>query len=311
MEMSNQISAQELKNKNLQILPEKAPEFSNCSFWHYTSLNKANLILRGNSFWLSCVKETNDQKEAKLYERVADCLYVLSFCNSNTEKIPMWYLYSGITGEGVSIGLTPTTMKNFINSIHAVQVIKNGKLDETAPTLKKGEDFEVLFGWVYYRKCDRKSSINYKRTWYEVVDSDLFEKENYFIKDYPWEYEKEFRIVIKTKEHFEKIALALPEENYKNIKIKLAPEISKDESKESVVEKLSKMDGFQKLLYNKMERSNLGISMGLCKKNQEEITQHRNVLIDSNNACLFCKSAKQKMQCGSAHCTNEKCTFNQ
>ena len=41
-----------------------------------------------------------------------------------------------------------------------------------------------------------KATIEHK--WYVVDDIRSFERDNYFLKAYPWEYEKEFRIIFIT-----------------------------------------------------------------------------------------------------------------
>ena len=51
----------------------------------------------------------NDLREADLHGAEKEDIFVQCFCNSDTEKIPMWYLYGGIVGRGASIGFTLTS----------------------------------------------------------------------------------------------------------------------------------------------------------------------------------------------------------
>lgn len=252
------ISSNELKQKNDSELPEKASDFANYTFWHYTNLSTANLILEGKSIYISNIANMNDLDEINIHYETKDFVHCLCFCNSNTEKIPMWYLYAGITGKGVSIGITPATMLRFIKSIKTLSTTDGNTI------LYKEKDFDIEYGWVFYRKCDNKSQVLYKRKWYSLEDSENFEKDNYFIKSYPWEYEKEFRIVIhnKTNKKYDKLVVNI-EEIFEKLKIKLAPEISTEEFREL----LPNLSGFKQFLSSMLQLSDLSINMNLCKRN--------------------------------------------
>ena len=147
---SIEISSEKLKAMNCPYLPEKTKEFSGYTFWHYTSLNTADLILQNKCMHIRNLSVMNDIDEAELHKNDKDFIHCLCWCNSNTEKIPMWYLYSGISGQGVSFGLTPSVMLTFIKSIKTI----------TTPdkhTLCIDKDFDLDYGWVFYRK---KESIS-------------------------------------------------------------------------------------------------------------------------------------------------------
>ena len=200
----------------------------------------------------------NDLDEAELHEKDKDLVHCLCFCNSNTEKIPMWYLYAGITGNGVSFGITPSVMLSFIKSIKSISTV-DGKT-----ILRKGIDFDIDWGWVFYRKKEDPSQVMYKRQWYSLNDPDSFTDGNYYIKSYPWEYEKEFRIVIhnKTSMKYKKLVVDITP-IYDKIKIKLAPELTKTAFKEL----LPSVDGFMEFLSTVPKTSELKIQMNLCKRN--------------------------------------------
>ena len=254
------ISASELINKNRFALPQKASDFANYSFWYYTSLHTANLILKDKSIYVSNILKMNDLDEIDMHKEDKELVHCLCFCNSNTEKIPMWYLYSGITGKGVSFGITPATMIKLLSTITTIETVDGKK------TLKKGEDFDLEYGWIYYRKKDSPSKILYKRQWYLIEDNndDIFKRNNFFIKSYPWEYEKEFRIVFhnKTGIAYEQLVVNISE-IYDKLKIKLAPEISSEE----FIDLLPTLDGFQNFFSHIPLHSDLGINMNLCKRN--------------------------------------------
>lgn len=249
---------------NIENLPSAAKEFSNYSFWHYTQLQTVDKILKNGTFRLGSLAEMNDKNEEELYPTDKAYIHTLCFCNSNTEKIPMWYLYSGISGNGAAIGITPSAMLNFIRSINKVKT-------STGNTLVKGKDFELNCGWVCYRRKDNPLQVFYRNKWY-VVSNETIEKTNYFIKDYPWEYEREFRIVIKnkTKIPYDYLEIEWTEDLYKRIKTKLAPEI-----KEAMFLKLMpELEGFHVLMSKKIQESQLSINMNLCKRNFDSFVSY-------------------------------------
>lgn len=205
----------------------------------------------------------NDESEKELHKSNSERVHALCFCNSNTEKIPMWYLYAGLAGQGVSIGFTPAVMRDFIKSIDSVIVVGSETI------LKKSIDFELQAKWVFYRKND--NVIKYKGTFYEIPKSDAvaFAEDNYFIKDYPWEYEKEFRLIFvnKTDVPVPRLAVKFSDSILSKLKIRLGPEMNK----EDVQEKIFKDKGFKKYLFYKLLTSNLKIKMDLLNRNRKSI----------------------------------------
>lgn len=189
------ITSEELRNKNAVDTNGKVKDFSKSRFWYYTTMTTASYILQSHTFWVRSIEHMNDKAEAELHGSDKNIIHALCFCNSDSEKIPMWYLYSGISGKGVSIGFTPGSLLGIIKTIDTVRGVTN---EGESYEIKRGKDFDVEAGWIYYRKTE--SLINYKRKWYQLSDLENdFEKGNCFIKDYPWEYEKEFRIFFKIK----------------------------------------------------------------------------------------------------------------
>jgi hypothetical protein len=209
----------------------------------------------------------NDKTEVKLHFDNASKIHALCFCNCNTEKIPMWYLYAGLSGWGASIGITPSEMLKFIKSIDEIQVIGKDRI------LKKDKDYEIRVGWIYYRKS--MSEIKYRNKWFKILPEDIdeFENGNYFIKEYPWEYENEFRIVFinHTEITEDRFIVKFPKEILKNLKLRFAPEVQKDE----LWEIISQKEGFKEYFQEKILYSNLQIDMELYNKNIEDMQQYK------------------------------------
>ena len=252
------ISSKELTKLNCPALPNEAKKISNYSFWYYTNLHVADLILKHKCIYLSNLTLMNDVDEAELHAQNKDFIHCFCLCNSDTEKIPMWYLYAGITGQGVSLGFSPSVMLELIKSIDTLTT------PDKSVILQKGVDFDLDYGWVFYRKKEVPSQVMFKRKWYSLSDPENFEKDNYFIKSYPWEYEKEFRIVVhnKTSQKYDRLVLDISKV-YKKIKIRLAPELSNEQFADLILE----LPGFLSFLTQTPQKSKLSINMNLCKRN--------------------------------------------
>ena len=261
------ITSKELRDKNSVDFYGKAKDFSNSKFWYYTTMATASEILRSHTFWVRSIEKMNDKAEAELHSSVKNVIHALCLCNSDTEKIPMWYLYSGISGKGVSIGFTPGSLLGIIKTIETVRGVTN---EGESYEIKRGQDFDIEVGWIYYRKTE--SLINYKRKWYQLSDlGNDFGKGNYFIKDYPWEYEKEFRIVFKNKTRFifEHIEIEIPKESWEKLTVRFAPEWDPAELKKL----RNTQPGFMGLQEDKIKYSSINIKMSLLERNKQEINR--------------------------------------
>ncbi len=265
------VSASDLKNKNPSSIPGRAQGVFNKSFWYYTRLSTADKILNGKSFWARNIGIMNDLDELELHKREKDKIHALCFCNSESEKIPMWYLYSGIAGKGAALGLTPGSMLAFLRSLEEVTGEKeDGTKDEH---LKIGKDIELRFGWVFYRKQQEPNHILYRNKWYKISDVSDFTKDNYFIKNYPWEYEKEFRLVFinRTKAIYDHLIINIPDSLYNKIKLRLAPELKLSELKKN-----KELVYIKKIPESELVQSKLRIKMNLFSLNRESLTEYLN-----------------------------------
>ncbi len=264
MAKSISISCQELRAMNSINLSGKAKRFSSYAFWYYSSLDTVNKILLSKSFYVSNLALMNDKDEIDLHPDTKEIIHSLCFCNSASEKIPMWYLYSGIAGNGAAIGLSPATMLKFIRSIEYVYTI-----GENEQKLLIGKDIELQYGWIFYQKS---SEVLYKNKWYALKNPEEFHSENYFVKSYPWEYEKEFRIVFinKSGNKLDRVKVLIPDFLIRELKIRVAPEISDDELRKI----LPSLNGFQDFLMSKLEKSGLKINMNLCKRNFDSFVSY-------------------------------------
>lgn len=262
------ISSKELRARNASEIPMQAKGFSDYDFWYYTRLSTADRVLKNHEFWVSSLGDMNDLDELELHEEEKEKVYALCFCNSNSEKIPMWYLYSGIAGKGASLGLTPSRMLRFLRSLEAVEGENvSGKRD----TLSVGSDIELLFGWVFYRKSREPDQIRYKNKWFTLQDPDVFADGNYFLKAYPWEYEREFRLLFinRTETQYKRLIVPIPETLCDELKVRLGPEL-----KESELERNDNLERIGKNPKCKLLHSELKIKMNLFHRNRKNLPDY-------------------------------------
>ena len=262
--MNENITSALLRSLNPVSFPKNARAFSRYSFWQYTRLEVADLILSTSCFRISNLNGMNDLAEAKLHEKDRNRVFALCFCNSDTEKIPLWYLYSGLTGNGAALGFTAGKMLKWLRSIQTVRGVKKGQNKEDGVPLRVGADVELRYGWVYYQHPREPYNIFYRNNWYTIDDVETFQKDNYFIKSYPWEYEREFRILFlnNTSEDYDYLFVDIPVDIRNVAKVMLAPELQEDQFKN--ISGLKCIGTSHQPIYSK-----LSIRMNLLSRNSE------------------------------------------
>ncbi len=156
-----------------------------------------------------------------------------------------------------------------------------------------GRDVELRFGWVYYQKKAEPCNIMYRSKWYVIDDLAAFRQDNYFIKSYPWEYEKEFRLVFinRTGKEYDYLYVEIPADIRAGIKVRLAPELREAQFR--------KFTGLHCIGTSHLPAySGLGIRMNLFTRNRvglldylrEEIA-HDNPEIDPDSICTLFHNA--------------------
>ncbi len=109
----------------------------------------------------------------------------------------------------------------------------------------------------------KRTKFYYKQKFYEISDYDKNYSDFYFLKDYPWNYEKEFRIVIIDKENrnFDKLLLPIPKTIAKNMTLK----VGKNFLPENYDLPMSK---------SKIKYSSLKIEMNLLERHKDEVLNY-------------------------------------
>ena len=242
----------------------KATDLSKYNFWHFTTFDTAEKIIKNKYFLLNNVSNMNDIDEAnRMHDNKK--VFILCFCNSDRENIPMWYLYSGIKGDGVSIGITPKNIIRLKNNLKIYECNVNNEIDFKKEIGK--ESYSLDCGFVCYEDYNNKILFTGKK--YYIKD---FDSNNYFTKQYPWHYEHKLRIVIHiTKKNFKsnKIGIVIEDDFIKNFRIRYTPEMNKVLKYEFKA---------------KPQKSKMNIRMNLLRKNEKIIKEYlENELLGRKN----------------------------
>lgn len=215
-------------------------EYKHSYYYHYTNLCAVNSILKNNEFWLSPICRVNDNRDKEQYGNTKQQkeFFTLCFSTGVNENLPLWYLYSGINGQGGRIRFTKASVKKLINNgVFKLITVKNNVKNKELLTLENEKTMDLQFKDIlYYRIDGEKVSLKYN-TMTNYNFNELNEKiYPFFLKGLIWYYEKETRLLVHLKGEALKIIQQDPENEYrvslfynnaikKQIHIDLAPEI--------------------------------------------------------------------------------------
>ncbi len=194
-------------------------------------------------------------------------VFVLSFCNSEAQNIPLFYLYAGIDGKGCRLQFTDAKIREMLRECTVSYVNSYRKrLKGIVPA----SDYEIFYDWIHYISKNGHCSYRGKETDdYESIEAacQQLKKDNlhYFVKSPIWKFENEFRIVIVFKKDisYDRVALNFRiKDKERGITAIFGPE-TKDEEFASLKEEFL---GYGKLKTDRVSRCS--ISMGLVEKNK-------------------------------------------
>lgn len=241
-------------------------DFLKSRYWHYTNISALKSILTQKKIWLSDLGKSNDlfEKDRSKNKHI----YSVSFCNVNAERIPMWIIYSGLD-KGGAIGFLPSSIKEILGNV-SIFGIKDNRNEDAVP-LRLDKDIKVSFNWVLYKSNNNKKIV-YRNEGHSIKREEMKEIENLsFLKQYPWEYEHEFRIIVKVIGKTKKYKrLELDISKAKDIQLKLGPCFPKKE-KDLICKEVLKNK-----MVGKIVSSGLGVDIDLFSKNRESFLMYLN-----------------------------------
>lgn len=255
------------------FLEEK--KLSHKNYCYYSSIYGIDSILGNQFFWLSSPSLVNDKNETNDENE-----FFLCFSATDSENIPMWYLYGGIDGKGARITLKNSLMKKFISELEqkkSVFLVQYKDENYSAIIEKTPIKYELKCSDVLYLSNYENNSpcrIKYNNHTNNSFPSEQYSKLNKkfkgAVKAVPWFYEKEFRIRISisnedaakvNKDCRFKIALTFSDDILSDMDIMTGPEQTEQID-------ISKLDGFSGFLQKKIRKSRYTgeIQMNLNKR---------------------------------------------
>ena len=159
---------------------------------HFTTMDNAVNILNSGEFWFSPMSKANDIYERNFQKNHDEAeFFTLCFCVTTTgERLPLWYMYSGIAGQGAAIRFKPSALRDFISSIQSIEGISVDSGNRERPF--RNHDFELECRRVIYISKPKGELAMYKdngkviRKNDPVFDPNIENKRIPFVKLYPW-----------------------------------------------------------------------------------------------------------------------------
>ena len=211
-------------------------------YYHYTTLDCIDSILKTKSLWIGRVDSFNDIAEQKEFDH-PELTFVLCFSTGKSEILPMWYMYAGLTGCGGRIHFTKSGIKKLLDNAR-YELCE--KVDDKEHPLRSimplnSDDMHIRFQDVLYYKKLKDGSIDLAYNTmvnhsFPAAEADsLLSQLRGFTKSKIWYYEKETRLLIELAgsaaqsiEPDKKytIVLHLDDSAYQSLYITFGPEIT-------------------------------------------------------------------------------------
>ena len=264
------------------MLPENKVN-SRSVLHHYTTAKIVDIILGNKAFWLSCPSRFNDGKDRDSFGKDDELkrYYTLCLSAEQRESLPLWYLYSGIDGQGARISLSKKDFKRAIlKSKYFLYEREENSLNQEVCELIPGVNMTIKTRDIlYYRDIRNRDVAELKYNNKTLCSFSRDELKKYqskylgFFKKSIWNYEKEVRVLItlsndlfngldKRKDY----VVVMDFENaeiYNQLHIKLAPEIIDEDE----LFEWENIKNFTQITWNILQSDHIGeIEMKLCDK---------------------------------------------
>lgn len=233
--------------------------FSHSEYFHYSSLENINSIIKNNEFWIGQVEYFNDNNDKDQFKDQKRN-FSLCFSSGINENLPLWYFYGGISGEGARISLTKAKFKKFYENAKFYLFPVSNKNNRTE--INRNEAKIEIKDVLYFKENNGKIQLKYNNlTNYNLPPAEfskLKKINNGFFKSIAWFYEKETRIHIQLNDEFAKIIkkgekyyIAMHYDDlHKYAKVVLAPNITEEKEHKLFFENENKYDAIKNLLFD-------------------------------------------------------------
>ena len=211
-------------------------------YYHYAGLGAINGIL-GGGFCISSVDRFNDHIEKRMFSGREKKYYSPCFSTGEQENLALWYLYSGVGGNGGRLQFTYNSVSKLLQSKFRLVEYDYGThnvLREVAVLTEESAAFS-LEDVLYADKSKKNGNMDIKyntmtnrgnvsqEEWGKFVD-----RHKGFQKRQIWYYEKETRLMIELSDALYQaldtsktyaVILTIPNEVMRYVKVRFAPNI--------------------------------------------------------------------------------------
>ena len=185
-----------------------ARKISHDVYFHYTSVDNCNNIMKSKQIWLSSISKANDVAESDAATKSERLLFdiCMSAPLDKSERMNMWYLYT--LGKGVCLKVKPALIKLLTYKAKTSKKILIMQGNEIVYSYNlKDNDYDICARDVlYYKKYRSSNSVetrchnisNYilnQQQLKRYEDSGKIDN-HFFVKDMCWNEENEFRILL-------------------------------------------------------------------------------------------------------------------
>lgn len=283
-------------------------EIGTVGLYHYSTLASINAILYSKKLRATVFYENNTLNDPQEHLCPGQDAVICFCATSSGAKLPLWYLYSGITGRGAALKFRPSQIRTVIEKMINYGI--EGEIENSNRVwLKYQADFTINYKRILYCSRKNKNGLVYKwkgqiysdakdkkekKLWERFAQVNNLQVENKkeyrcfrdeldemvngpFCKDYPWEYENEYRILIRLKEHnknrFSKIWIDISDV-IDDIGIYSGPNLSKEELRSITASNFKTLNTIILNSPNRVSLSSIKADMNIMENHKESVFEY-------------------------------------
>lgn len=196
-------------------------------FYHYTTIDRLQQIIKNRYFVFSGFEIMNDKQEAEIIGNdYSNNTFVGSFSRADNEVMAMWGMYAIPWEMGVRIGIPKAHFRKWIKETKSVFEFKEGSLKEEFIVDKTQKKINAV---CYYDKLNNRLDWSNRRLHLKRLTNLLNPETNSqlygYVKHKTWAYEEEMRVLIKVDSNrtIRQIGIPIPDYIINDLKLVLGP----------------------------------------------------------------------------------------
>lgn len=196
-------------------------------FYHYTTIDRLQQIIKNKYFVFSGFEIMNDKLEAEIIGNdYSNNTFVGSFSRADNEVMAMWGMYAIPWEMGVRIGIPKAHFRKWFKETRSVFEFEKGALKEEFSIEKTKQKINAV---CYYDKLNNRLDWSNRRLHLkrltDLLNPDTNNQLYGYVKHKTWAYEEEMRVLIKVDSDriINQIAIPIPDYIINDLKLVLGP----------------------------------------------------------------------------------------